>query len=71
VKSHNLPAIVGQNDHHIQQPKRRGSHNEHVDRGDAGGLIAQEATPGRRRCSSSSHHILGDRALAYLDAELE
>jgi hypothetical protein len=29
IKSHNLPAIVGQNDHHIQQPKRYASHDEH------------------------------------------
>src|ERR1700730_6179955 len=31
------------------------------DRGDAFGLIEQEATPGRRRSVSSSHHILGNR----------
>ena len=62
---------MGQNDHHIQQPKRCGRHNEQIDRSNAGGLIAQEATPGRRRRTSSSHHVLGNRGLAYLDAELE
>jgi len=40
IKPHYLSAIVGQNDHHIQQPKRGGLHDEHVDRSDAGGLIA-------------------------------
>ena len=40
-------------------------------RSNAGGLIAREATPGRRRRPSSSHHILGNRGSAYLDAELE
>jgi hypothetical protein len=65
------PAIVGQDDHYIEQPKRCGRHNEHIDRSNALGLIAQEAAPDRRRRPSSSHHILGDRGLAYLDAELK
>ena len=65
------PAIVGQNDHYIKQPKRRRCHDEHIDRSDAGGLIAQKAAPGRRRRTSSSHHVLGDCRLAGLDAELE
>jgi len=71
IKAHNLLAVVGQNDHNIEQPKRRGHHNEHIDRGDAGGLIAQKATPGRRRRPSPSHQILGNRGLADLDTELE
>jgi len=62
---------VDQNDHHIQQPKRCGRHNEHIDRSDTGGLIAEKATPGRRRRPWSSHYVLGDRRLADLDAELE
>jgi hypothetical protein len=53
------------------QPKRCRRHNEHIDRSDTGGLIAQEAAPGRRRHPWSSHHILGNRGLADLDAELE
>jgi len=31
---------VRQDDHHIEQPKRGGRNHEHIDRGDAGGLIA-------------------------------
>jgi hypothetical protein len=62
---------VGQNDHHIQQPKRGGRHDEHVDHSDAGGLIAEKAAPGWRRRPSSSHHVLGNRGLADLDAEFE
>src|SRR3984893_152471 len=65
------PAIVGQDDHYIEQPKRGGRHNENIDRSNALGLIAQEAAPGRRRRPSSSHHVLGDGRLADLDAELE
>jgi hypothetical protein len=62
---------VGQNDHHVKQPKRRGRHNEHIDRSDALGVIPQEAAPGRGRHTSSSHHVLRDGRLADLDAELE
>ncbi len=69
--AYNIPAIVGQNDHHVKQPKRRGSHNEHVDGGDAFGVIAQEGPPVLRRCSVSSHHLLRDCSLAHLHAELE
>jgi len=69
--AHDLPAIVGQNDHHIEQPKRCGRHDKHIDRSDAFGLIAQEAPPSRGRRTSSSHHVLGDRGLADLDTELE
>ena len=64
-------ALVGQNDRHGKQPKRHRCHNEHIDRSDAGGAIEQKAAPGRRRCTSSSHHVLGHRSLADLDAELE
>jgi hypothetical protein len=34
-------------------------------------VIPQEGAPGRGRRTSSSHHILGDRSLTDLDAELE
>src|SRR3984893_6981009 len=66
-----LPAMVGQNDHYVKQPKRHRCHNEHIDRSDSGGVIEQKAAPGRRRRTSSSHHVLGHRSLADLYAELE
>jgi hypothetical protein len=58
IKSHNLPAIVGQNEHYIQQPKRCSSHDKHVDGSDTLGLIEQEATPGRGRRTASAHLYL-------------
>jgi hypothetical protein len=70
--AYDIPAIVGQNDHHVEQPKRRRRHDEHVDGRDTLGLIAQESPPGLIRwCSSPSHHVFGDRSLTDLDAELE
>jgi hypothetical protein len=71
IKSQNLPAIVGQDDHYIQQPKRCASHDKHLDPGDTLGLIEQEATSGRWRRAAFSGHVLGDRAMADLDAQLE
>jgi len=49
--AHDLPAIVGQDDHHIEQPKRGGRHNEHVDGSDAFDVIAKESPPVLRRRS--------------------
>ena len=66
-RAYDLPAIMRQNDHDIEQLKRSGHHNEHIDGSDAFGLVA----PSRGRCASSSHHVLGDRSLADFDAELE
>src|ERR1700683_3048903 len=70
-RAYDLPAIVRQNDHDVEQLKRSGRYNEHIDRSDAFGLIAQEAPPSRGRRTSSSYHVLGDCGLADLDAELE
>src|SRR5258707_5186000 len=69
--AHDLPAIMRQNDGHVEQPKRRRRHYKHVDGSDALGLIAQESPPALRRCSPSSHHVLRDCRLADLNAELE
>src|SRR5216683_240837 len=61
-----FPAIVAEDDGNVEQPKRRARYDKHVDGGDTLGLM-----PGWRRCTSSSHHVLGDCRLADLDAELE
>src|ERR1039458_4942286 len=70
-RAYDLPAMVGQNDHHVEQPKRCGGHNEHIDRSDAFGVIAEKASPSLRRHPSSPHDVLGHRSLADLDAELK
>jgi hypothetical protein len=69
--AYDLPAIVGQNDHHVEQAKRCGRYDEHVDGEDAFGVIAEETAPGRGRRTSSLHRILRDGRLADLNAELE
>src|SRR6202453_3350281 len=59
-RAYDLPSIVRQNDHDVEQPKRCGRYNEHIDRGDAFGLIAQEAPPSRGRLTSSSQATMTD-----------
>jgi len=63
--------LVGEDDRNVEQPKRCGRHDEHVDGRDAFGVIPQEGAPSRERRTSSSHHVFGDRSLTDLDAELE
>ena len=70
-RAYNLPAIVGLNDHHVEQPKRDRRLDEHVYGRDSLGLISQEGPPVLRRCSPPSHDVLRDGRLADLDAELE
>jgi hypothetical protein len=43
--AHDIPAVVGQNDHHAEHPRRCRRHDEHVDGRDTLGLIAQESPP--------------------------
>ena len=71
VEPHNLSATVSQDDHDVEQSKRGRHRDEHVDGGDADCFVAQEAAPCRRRRSDPSHHVLCDRGLADLDAELQ
>ncbi len=65
-----FPAIVAEDDGNVEQPKRCARYDKHVDGGDTLGVIGQEATPGWRWCTSSSHHVLGGCRLADLDPSL-
>ena len=64
-------AVVAEHDQGVEKPKRRGCHNEHVDRRNVGQVVVQEATPGRGGDFGSPRHVSADRGLADLDAELE
>src|SRR5271170_2561550 len=71
TRVNDFPAIMGEDDRNVEQPKGRAGYEEHVDGGDPLGLVVQETAPSRRRRPSSSHHVLGNRGLADLNAELE
>ena len=58
-------------DQGIQDPKRRGWHNEHVDRRNVGHVVVQEATPSRGRGFGPPPQVSSNRGLADLDAQLE
>jgi hypothetical protein len=66
IKSHNLPTIVGQDDHYTKQSKRCGSHDKPVDGGNALGLTEQETMPDREGVRRF-RIVLGDPSLADLD----
>jgi hypothetical protein len=61
---------VSQDEHYKQQPECRRRHDEHVERGDAVSVIAQEAPPGWRRRAKPSRHVLAGGRLTDLDTEL-
>src|SRR6516162_4303491 len=64
-------AVVAEDDHGVEQPKRRGRNNEHVDSHSVAHMVAQEAAPGRGGDLWSPRHVSADGRLADHDAELE
>jgi len=66
-----LSAVITKHDQGIQDPKRRGCHNEDVDRRNVGHVVVQEATPSRGRGFGPAPQVSSNRGLADLDAELE
>ena len=48
IEVDDFSAVMAKHDQSIQDPKRRGCHNEHVDRRDVGLVVVQEASPSRR-----------------------
>jgi hypothetical protein len=54
-----------------EQPKRGGRHDKHIDRRDAGGLIAQELRQVGEGVRGLRNMYLATVRLADLDAELE
>ena len=40
IEAHNIPAIVGENDHYVEEPKRRCDDDEHIDCGNSRALIS-------------------------------
>ena len=64
-------SMVTKNDHGIQQLKRRDRDREHVDRGDGGHLVPQEAALSRGGSVTAPREVPADSSLADVDAELE
>ena len=62
---------MSEDDQGIEKTKRRGCHNEHVDRRNVGQVVVQKAAPGRGGDFGPPRQVSADRGLADLDAELE
>src|SRR5262245_15757585 len=66
-----LTTTVRQDQESVQQPKRDRRDQEQIHRCDAVGMIAKEGLPALRRRHPPPRHLLCDRGLSDIDAELE
>ena len=71
TQPHKLTAAVSQNQEPVQQPKRDRRDQEQIHRCDAVGMISKEGLPALRRRPPSPRHVLCDRGLSDINAELE
>ena len=71
LEMNNPSSVVAENDHGVEQPKRRGRNNEHVDRHRLAHVVPQEAAPGRGVDFGSPRHVSPDGGLADHDTEFE
>ena len=65
------PPFVPEDDQNEKQPKADRRHNQDVHRADACHMVVQKGFPGLRPPSPTPRHVLGNRRLRDLDAELE
>src|SRR5438552_19090699 len=66
-----LTSTVPQNQEPVQQPKRDRREQEQIHRCDAVDMIADEGLPALLRRLPSPGHVLPDRGVSDIDAELE
>ena len=71
VEVKNTATIMSQHQKHVQDPESDCGHREEIDGDELREVVVQESAPGLRRWLAPAHHVLGDTALADVDAELE
>ena len=71
AKPQNLSSAVLHDQQSVEQAERDCRHDEHIHRGDAISMIAQERLPTLRRRFSSFDHILGNARLSDINTKLE
>ena len=71
AEMHDPPAVVSQNQEHIQDLKPDRRHCEEVDGHQGLDVILKEGPPGLRRRLPLPDHVLGDAGLSDVDAEFE
>ena len=67
----NASAVMGQDDEHEENVEGNGGHGEEIDGNQIPEMIVEERSPGRARWLRVADHVLGDRRLGQIDAELE
>jgi hypothetical protein len=71
LEMNNLPAVVPEDDHHVQQLEGGADHDEHIDYGDRLHMLLQEGAPTWRGWAGTPSHIFGNGRLTDADPELE
>jgi hypothetical protein len=71
LEMHNAPAVVCQNQEHVQDLKSDCWHAEKVHRHHALDVILEEGPPGLRWRLPATYHVLAHARLAEVDAEFE
>src|SRR5215469_12660747 len=68
---HDSPAVVSQNQEHIQDLKADRRHGKEVNRHHSLHMVVKEASPGLGGWLVAAHQVLAHARLADVDAELE
>jgi hypothetical protein len=71
VKVNDLPAVVPEDDQHVQQPEGGTDNDEHIDGRDGVHVVPQESAPSRRGRPAAPDHVLGNSRLADADPKFE
>jgi hypothetical protein len=71
VEMHDPPAVVSQDQEHVQHLKANGGHGEEVDRHRGFQVVFQEGLPGLRRWIPTADHVSAHARLADVNAEFE
>src|SRR5215472_3748231 len=71
VEVKNAPTIMSQDQKHVEYLETDGGDREEINGDDLREVVLEESVPGLRRRFKAADHVLGDTALADVDAELE
>jgi len=66
----NATPVVGQDQKHVEYLETDGGGREEINEGDLPEVVLEESVPGLRRRFTAADYVLGDTALADVDAEL-
>ena len=71
VEMHDAPAIVSEDDKHVQEPETHGGYHKEIHGNQLFDVILEEGPPSLGRRLPMLHQIFRDRSLRHFDSELE